>query len=276
VSPKKVVAPKLAERLVVKPGTKVRLRDWDPSATFGWTKETAVAKVARDLDRLSSVQERIWAERRHRILIVLQGIDASGKDGTVSHVMSAFNPRGASVTAFGVPSTRELDHDYLWRVHAAVPGRGEIAIFNRSHYEDVLTVRVHGLVPRDTWARRYGQINDFERMLVQEGTTILKFFLFIDKDEQRARLQARYDDPTKRWKFRMGDIDERKRWDDYTLAFEDALSRCSTDAAPWHIAPANRKWFRDLAVSEIVADALDGLKADYPRQDDLPSGLVIE
>jgi PPK2 family polyphosphate:nucleotide phosphotransferase len=190
--------------------------------------------------------------------------------------MTALNPQGAPVTGFGVPTSTELAHDYLWRAHAAAPRKGEIGIFNRSYYEDVLVVRVHDLVPRQVWSRRFAQINDFERMLTQEGTTVVKFFLLIDREEQRARLQARYDDPTKRWKFKLGDLDERKLWDSYMTAFEEALSRCSTATAPWYVIPANRKWFRNLAVSEILADRLAALKPVYPPSTDLPADLVVE
>ena len=272
---KPLAAAKLRDRLLVEPGSRVRLAARDPEATHGWTKETAVAKVAADLARLTAVQERLWAERKQHVLVILQGIDAAGKDGTIKHVMTAFNPQGTPVTSFGVPSPGEVAHDYLWRVHAATPRRGEIAIFNRSHYEDVLIVRVHDLVPKVTWARRFAQINDFERMLTEEGTTIVKFFLLIDRDTQKARLQARYDDPTKRWKFNMADLAERARWDEYIAAFEDALSRCSTAAAPWYIVPANHKWFRNLAVGEILADVLEELNPQYPARDDLPTGVIV-
>jgi PPK2 family polyphosphate:nucleotide phosphotransferase len=266
----------LRGRLMVKPGSIVRLGALDPDETFGHRKETALAKVAADLERLTSVQDRLWAEHRRRVLIVLQGIDASGKDGTIRHVMSAFHPLGCRVTGFGVPSQAELARDYLWRVHLVVPADGEIAIFNRSHYENVLVVRVHSLVPKAVWSRRYDQINAFERMLTEEGTTVLKFFLHIDRDEQLQRLKARYEDPTKRWKFDVDDLAERRHWDDYVAAYEEALSRCSTELAPWYVVPANRKWFRDLAIGDIVADALEDLKPAYPARPDLPDNLVIE
>jgi PPK2 family polyphosphate:nucleotide phosphotransferase len=211
------------------------------------------------------------------VLVVLQGIDAAGKDGTIKKVMTAFNPQGSPVTAFKVPTTEELAHDFLWRVHKAVPRKGEIGIFNRSHYEEVLVVRVHDLVPKSVWSRRYELINDFERLLVETGTTVVKFFLAIDKDEQRERFQARYDDPTKRWKFSMGDLAERKLWDAYQEAFDDMLDKTSTDIAPWYVIPANRKWFRDLAVSTILADTIDDLKPRYPPvADDVPADLVID
>jgi PPK2 family polyphosphate:nucleotide phosphotransferase len=230
----------------------------------------------RHLERLDDLQDRLWAEGKHAVLVVLQGIDAAGKDSTIKRVMAAFNPQGCPVTAFKVPSTEELAHDYLWRVHKAVPRKGEVGIFNRSHYEDVLVVRVHDLVPKAVWSKRYDQINAFERHLAANGTTIVKFFLSIDKEEQRARFQARYDDPTKRWKFAMGDLAERERWDDYQAAFDEALTKTSTDVAPWYVIPANHKWFRDLAVSSILADTMAGLKPKYPPVDeDVPPDLVI-
>ena len=263
--------------LRVKPGTRIRLEGRDHGATLGWDKATAEPETAKQLDRLSTLQDRFWAEGKRSVLVVLQGIDAAGKDGTINKVMEAFNPQGCPVTAFKVPSTEELAHDYLWRVHRAVPRKGEIGIFNRSHYEDVLVVRVHDLVPKRVWSKRYEQINAFERHLTDNGTTIVKFFLAIDKDEQRDRFQARYDDPTKRWKFAMGDLEERKLWDEYQAAFDDALSKTSTGAAPWYVIPANRKWFRNLAVASILADTIAGLKPAYPPvASDVPPDLVIE
>jgi PPK2 family polyphosphate:nucleotide phosphotransferase len=268
--------PDLRAELRVTPGTRVRLARQDHGATHGWDKTSAEAELARQNVRLASLQDRFWAEGKRSVLVVLQGIDAAGKDGTINKVMEAFNPQGCPVTAFKVPSTEELAHDYLWRVHKAVPRKGEIGIFNRSHYEDVLVVRVHGLVPKKVWSERYDQINAFERHLTANGTTILKFFLAIDRDEQRERFQARYDDPTKRWKFAMGDLEERALWDDYQAAFDDALSRCSTAVAPWYVIPANRKWFRNLAVATILADTIAGLNPRYPPvAPDVPEGLVI-
>jgi PPK2 family polyphosphate:nucleotide phosphotransferase len=269
--------PNLRDELRMKPGTRVRLATLDQGATFGWDKSTAAPELAKQLVRLADLQDRLWAEGKRAVLVVLQGIDAAGKDGTINKVMEAFNPQGCPVTSFKVPSAEELAHDFLWRVHRAVPRKGEIGIFNRSHYEEVLVVRVHGLVPRRVWSSRYEQINAFERHLTANGTTIVKFFLSIDKDEQRARFQARYDDPTKRWKFSMGDLEERRRWDDYQAAFDDVLSKCSTDEAPWYVIPANRKWFRNLAVATILADTLADLKPSYPPvADDVPERLVIE
>ena len=247
----------------------------DPGETFGHDKDGAPAKVAADVGRLAELQERLWAEGRRRVLIVLQGMDASGKDGTIKHVMTGLHPLGVRVVGFGVPSSVELAHDYLWRIHDAVPGNGEIVIFNRSHYEDVLVVRVRELVPKARWSRRYDQINDFEATLAAEGTTILKFFLHISLEEQLERFRERYEDPTKRWKFKLGDLEERKRWDDYMRAYGDVLSRCSTDVAPWYVIPADRKWFRNLAIADIVADTLDDLKPAYPDRPDLPANLEI-
>ena len=267
----------LRDAMRVKPGTRVRLGSRDHGETFGWDKEAAALALATELDRLAHLQDRLWAEAKRSVLVVLQGIDAAGKDGTINKVMEAFNPQGCPVTSFKVPSAEELAHDYLWRIHQKVPRKGEIGIFNRSHYEDVLVVRVHGIVPRKVWSARYDQINDFERTLAESGTTIVKFFLAIDKDEQRQRFQARFDDPTKRWKFSMGDIEERKRWDDYQAAFDDALSKTSTASAPWYVIPANRKWFRNLAVATILGDTIAALRPAYPPvADDVPADLVIE
>jgi PPK2 family polyphosphate:nucleotide phosphotransferase len=267
----------LRDALRVRPGSRVRLSRLPTDATHGWDKASAEPALDRQLERLSDLQDRLWAEAKQAVLVVLQGIDAAGKDGTIKKVMTAFNPQGCPVTSFKVPSTDELAHDYLWRVHRAMPRKGEVGIFNRSHYEDVLVVRVHDLVPRKVWSKRYDQINAFEEHLAANGTTIVKLFLSISKEEQRERFQARYDDPTKRWKFAMGDLAERERWDDYQAAFDDALTKTSTEHAPWHVIPADRKWFRNLAVASIVAETLAGLKPRYPPVDpEVPADLVIE
>jgi PPK2 family polyphosphate:nucleotide phosphotransferase len=266
----------LRQRLRVEPGQAAGLAGRDPGATHGYDKDTAKTETAAQLDRLTELQDRLWAEAKRSVLVVLQGIDAAGKDGTIRKVMSAFNPQGCPVSSFKVPSAEELAHDYLWRIHKRVPARGEVGIFNRSHYEDVLIVRVHELVPEAVWRPRYEQIVAFEDHLVANGTTIVKFFLSIDRDEQRERFQARYDDPTKRWKFSMGDLDERRHWDAYQAAFEEALTRTSTEHAPWYVIPANRKWFRDLAVATILADTMDEMRPAYPPAPDLPADLVIE
>ena len=266
----------LRDALRIAPGSKVRLETVDANATHGRAKARATGQLQKGLDRLTDLQDRLWAESKHPVLIVLQGIDAAGKDGTVRHVMTAFNPMGCLVTSWKAPTPIELAHDYLWRIHQRTPAKGEISIFNRSHYEDVLVVRVHELVPKDVWSKRYDQINEFERLLTTSGTTILKFFLWIDRDEQRARFQARLDDPDKRWKFRVRDLEERKLWDSYVAAFEDMLERCSTADAPWYLVPSNRKWFRNLAVADIVADVLDDLKPEYPPCPDDLTGVVVE
>jgi PPK2 family polyphosphate:nucleotide phosphotransferase len=271
-----VALPPFRDDLAVRRDRRVRLSRYDPNEDFGLDKAAAEKPTQDTLDRLSDLQDRLWAEASRAVLVVLQGIDGAGKDGVINKVMTAFNPQGCPVSSFKVPTSEELAHDYLWRVHQRVPRKGEIGIFNRSHYEDVLVVRVHDLVPRRVWSKRYDQINDFERMLVESGTTIVKFFLLIDRDEQRERFQARLDDPTKRWKFSMGDLDERARWKDYERAFEDALSKTSTEWAPWYVIPANRKWFRDLAVATILADTIEGLRPKYPDPEELPDNLVVE
>jgi PPK2 family polyphosphate:nucleotide phosphotransferase len=253
------------ELLRVKPGANVDMASVDCSATFGHDKDSAEKALADHLTHLTDLQERIYAEAKHPVLIVLQGIDAAGKDGTIRVIAGAFNPQGTPVTSFKIPTAKEAAHDYLWRIHAAVPGKGEIGIFNRSHYEQVLIVRVHHLEPEEQWRRHYRQIRDWERMLTEEGVTILKFFLAIDKEEQRRRFQDRIDDPTKRWKFSIADTAERKLWDDYRAAFGEMLGETSTDYAPWYLIPANRNWLRNLAVSEIVADTIDDLDPQYPQ-----------
>jgi len=261
-------------QFVVRPGASADLKGRNADETLGWSKEDAGPAVEGSLERLVSLQERLWAEKKHAVLVVLQGIDTSGKDGAIRHVMRGLNPQGVKVTGFGVPSAVEAAHDHLWRIHAATPGRGEVGVFNRSHYESVLVVRVHDLVPKARWQHHFAEINAFEDLLTRSGTSIVKFFLHIDADEQRERLQARYEDPTKQWKFNVGDLEERKLWDDYMAAYEDALTRCSTDVAPWYVIPANRKWFRNLAIGEILADRIEALKPAYPVVE-LPPDLVI-
>jgi PPK2 family polyphosphate:nucleotide phosphotransferase len=257
---------KLTEQLLAKPGKNLKLSNIDPSFTYGFDdKEKAVAKLQKNLDRLSVLQYLLYAESKRSLLVVLQGIDAGGKDGTVRRVMTSFNPQGVKVTSFKVPAGEEKTHDYLWRVHKAMPAMGEVAIFNRSHYEEVLVVRVHNLVPKAVWSKRYDHINAFEEMLADNGTRIVKFFLYIDKDEQKKRFQERLDDPEKNWKFSPGDVEERKYWDDYMRAFEDAISKSSKKHAPWYVIPANKKWFRNLAVSEVLVDTLESMHLQYPK-----------
>ncbi len=265
----------LPERLRVKPGANVDLSKLDPADDHGWDKDAAEQATDALMERMSDAQDRLWAEGKHALLVVLQGIDAAGKDGTIRKVMTAFNPQGCVVSAFKVPTPEELAHDFLWRVHRRVPGKGEIGVFNRSHYEDVLVVRVHEIVPEPIWRKRYDQIREFEQLLTQTGTTIVKLFLHISKDEQRDRFKERYDNPRKRWKFSMGDLAERERWDDYMAAYEEALSETSTAAAPWYVIPADRNWSRNLAVATILAQTLDDLKPAYPPEPDLPKDLVI-
>jgi len=269
---------KKIKRYRIEPGSKVKLSRFDPDDTSACPEgKEAVQPVFDKLnDRLEELQERLWAEHRHKVLVVLQGMDTSGKDGTIRHVFEGVNPSGVRVAAFKAPTPEELDHDFLWRVHPRVPGRGELVIFNRSHYEDVVAVPVKKLAPSKVWKPRYDQINDFERLLAETGTTILKFFLHIDQDEQKERLQARLHDPTKRWKFRKGDLEDRKLWDDYIKAYEDALSRTSARYAPWYVVPANKKWYRNLVVAKVLVDALEKLDLRYPEPEEGLDGIVIE
>jgi PPK2 family polyphosphate:nucleotide phosphotransferase len=261
----KVSSASLRDLLMVKPGSRVQLTKFDAGETYGWTREAADSEQRTYEEQLTELQERLWAEGKHALLVCLQGIDAAGKDGTIRHVMDAFNPQGCSVTGFKVPTDQELRHDYLWRIHKETPAKGEVAIFNRSHYEDVIVVRVHGLVSPPAVKRRFRQINEWERILAEEGTTIVKVFLYIDRDEQRERLLARLDDPHKRWKFAKADLAERAQWDDYIEAFDDVLTRTSTDWAPWYLIPANHKWFRNLAVAHILGETLESLNPRYPK-----------
>ena len=255
---------------------KFELSACDPDDTFGWDKEWAKSEVTGVLERVAALQERLFAEKQHAVLVVLQAIDGGGKDSTIRHVLSTVNVAGVDVSTFGVPSESEASHDYLWRAHHSTPPKGMIGVFNRSHYEDVLVVRVKQLVPEDTWRRRYGHIKDFERMLVDEGTSVVKLFLNISKDEQRQRMQERIDDPEKRWKFRKGDLDDRALWDDYQRAFHDALDKTSTDDAPWYVVPSNRKWVRNLVVAEILHHHLEQIDPQFPPVEEGVEGLVVE
>jgi len=249
----------------VEPGSKFRVREVDTDSTAGFRGGKAkTGKVFADLNqRLHAQQNLLWAEDERKVLVVLQGMDTSGKDGTISHVFEGVNPLGVRVTAFKTPSQEELDHDFLWRIHAKVPGAGEIGIFNRSHYESVLVERVHELVAPKVWKARYAQINHFERLLAESGTRVLKFFLYIDRDEQRRRLEARLANPEKRWKFSASDLDDRKRWDAYMAAYEEAISRTSTEDAPWFVVPANKKWYRNLVVASVLVQTLEDMQLHY-------------
>ncbi len=264
------------KRYRVRQGLKLDLDRFDPDDTSlaKGGKEEARKQLQDIVVRLEDAQERLFAGHERKFLVVLQGMDTSGKDGTVRHVMRGFNPQGTRVVSFRKPSDEELDHDFLWRVQAKVPARGEVAVFNRSHYEDVLVVRVHNLVPRSVWKERYDQINSFERILSENGTTIVKFFLHIGYDEQRKRLQARLDDPKKCWKFQPGDLEERKFWKDYMRAYEDALVKTSTDWAPWYIIPANQKWYRNHLVGSILVETMDRMHLKYPECP--PTDVVVE
>ena len=259
------MAADFSKKLVVKPGRKVRLSHYDADATHGWQKgRKAKESLEKAVGKLDGLQYLMYAEHKRALLIVFQGLDAAGKDGTIRHVMSGINPQGCRVTSFKSPSAEEAAHDFLWRIHAAVPKIGDFGVFNRSHYEDVLIVRVHNLVPKDVWSQRYDQINDFESILAANNVVILKFFLHISKDEQKKRFLERLDDPKKQWKISEADFNERKYWDDYQKASETVLTRCSTPPAPWFIIPANKKWFRNLAVSHIIVETLEGMKMKLP------------
>jgi PPK2 family polyphosphate:nucleotide phosphotransferase len=251
---------------IVESSKKVRLKDW-PTDDTGQFKEKADAlkEIEKNLERLRKLQELLYAESKHALLIVFQAMDAGGKDGSIAHIFSGVNPQGCSVTSFKGPSTLEKSHDYLWRIHRAVPPRGMIGIFNRSHYESVLIERVKNLVPEKVWSKRYDSINNFERMLADEGTIILKFFLHISKEEQKERFEARLTDPDKNWKFSPSDIAERKFWKDYQEAFEDLLSRCSTKYAPWVVVPSDRKWFRNWVLADVIVRTLEKLDMQYPK-----------
>jgi PPK2 family polyphosphate:nucleotide phosphotransferase len=253
------------DRLMVPLEKKFRLSDIDPGDTRGLTKEHAAAALVKHLERLSVLQYLLYAEGRRSVLVVLQGIDAAGKDGTIRRVMSGLNPQGVRVTPFKAPEGAEKRHDYLWRIHKAMPEYGQIGIFNRSHYEDVLIVRVHGLVPKSVWSKRYQQINDFERMLCENGMNIIKFLLYISKEEQAERFRERLEDKRKAWKFSPDDLKEREYWDAYIEAYEDVLTKCNSNYAPWYVIPANRKWFRNLAVAQILVETLEGMKLQYPK-----------
>jgi len=262
----------------VEEGTRVNLAERDPDdrSEFTGTKQAGEKATTQLNKRLEELQEMLWADHSHRLLVVLQAMDTGGKDGTIRRVLEGVNPVGVRVASFKRPTDPELAHDYLWRVHPHVPGDGEIVVFNRSHYEDVLVVRVHDLVAQSRWEKRYRHLVEFERLLTDEGTTIVKFFLHISKEEQRLRLQARIDDPTKHWKFSMADLDERKHWDDYQRAYEEAISNTSTASAPWYVVPANRKWYRDLVVSSVLVEILEKMELRYPSPESDLSGVEVE
>ncbi len=257
---------KYVDRFRVAPGSKVTLADIDPRfKDHHEGHKEATEEIEEDQHKLRQLQDLFYADGRFSLLLCLQALDTGGKDGTINHVLGSMNPQGCRVVPFKQPSAEELAHDFLWRAHRAAPRRGEVVIFNRSHYEDVLVVRVHDLVPKPVWSRRYDLINAFEHELVENGTHILKFYLHISKDEQLSRFKERLDDPAKQWKISESDYKERKFWDGYTAAYEELLSRCSNEHAPWFVIPSDRKWFRNLAVARIVVEYLEGLGLAYPR-----------
>ncbi len=269
---------KFTQRCKVAPGQSVRLDDLNTTTlgVLGMPEEEALPIFQELRSKLANQQRVLFAEGKRKLLIVMQAMDTGGKDGCVRKVFSRVDPQGVQVTPFKAPSARELSHDFLWRVHKVVPAKGEIAVFNRSHYEDIIAVRVKNLAPQDVWEKRYKHIIDFEQMLVDEGTTVLKFFLHISKDEQKRRLQSRLDRPEKHWKFFPEDLADRARWDDFQTAYEDVFARTSTEQAPWFIIPADYKWYRDMAVSQIVTHALDQLGLEYPKVTWNPSEIVVE
>jgi PPK2 family polyphosphate:nucleotide phosphotransferase len=258
---------KYSQRFKVEPGGKAQLKDIDPAFKdhHHEKRKEAEEEIVRDQEKLRDLQELLYADGGKSLLICLQGMDTAGKDGTINHIFAAMNPQGCRVVGFKQPSATELAHDFLWRIHQASPRNGEVAIFNRSHYEDVLVVRVHNLVPQAVWSQRYHRINEFEKGLVEHNTHIIKFFLHISREEQLKRFKERLDDPTKQWKISEADYKERDYWDDYTAAYEDVLSRCSTEEAPWFVIPADHKWFRNLAVARIVVEYMEGLNMKRPE-----------
>src|SRR5215468_5241538 len=262
----------------IQPGTRVHLAKRDPAdkSAVPASKAERLARLAELTPRIDTLQDLLYAERRHKVLVVLQGMDTAGKDGTIRHVFSTVDPLGVRAVSFRAPVGEELEHDFLWRVHRQVPRLGEMVIFNRSHYEDVLIVRVHKGIARDECQRRYEHINGFERTLTENGMTILKFFLHISQDEQRQRLQERLDNPTKHWKFNPSDLQERKHWDAYMQAYEEAIAATSTDCAPWYVVPSDSKSTRNLIVSSILLEQLEALKMQYPRPAEDYTGMVVE
>jgi PPK2 family polyphosphate:nucleotide phosphotransferase len=263
--------------LRVEPGEPAGLAGRDPADRLGLDGKAAARRVVAELtEELRALQDRLWAEATRSVLLVLQGLDTSGKDGAIRHVFTGLNPQGCRVASFKVPTSTELAHDYLWRVHHVLPARGEIGIFNRSHYEDLVVVRVKELVRPAVWRRRFRHVREFERLLADEGTTIVKVFLHISKDEQRERLQARLDDPERTWKFRLGDLDDRRRFDDFLAAYEEALTKTSTPWAPWYVVPSDHKWVRNVAVARLLVRALEELDPRFPPPADDLDGVVVE
>ena len=267
----------MSHPLTLPPGAEFHLHKLDPRQVEGdWNKDSAAVQIEANVAATRELAYRLYAEDRRSVLLVLQGMDTAGKDGTIRTVMTGINPQSCQIVPFKQPGPVELDHDFLWRIHLNTPRRGNIGIFNRSHYEDVLVVRVHNLVPKSEWETRYERINEFENLLVESGMVLIKCFLHVSKEEQRERLQARLDDPAKRWKFSLNDIAERKFWDDYQRAYEDALTRCNTSYAPWYVIPSDRKWYRNLVVSQLFREALEKMAPQIPPADPALEGVVVE
>jgi PPK2 family polyphosphate:nucleotide phosphotransferase len=275
----------MSQPFIVEPGNSIHLKGVEkgcypertPEYTGAYRKKGETKKPLKKLHKkMLKLQELLYAESQHALLIILQGMDTCGKDGTIRKVMSGINVQGCNVVSFKVPTVDEVSRDFLWRAHKAVPQQGKIGIFNRSHYEDVLVVRVHDLVPESVWQQRYQQINDFEKMLIENGTVVLKFFLHISKDEQKERLESRLNDPSKHWKITEADIHERAYWDDYMQAYETVLQKCSTDWAPWYIIPANKKWYRNLVITERIVETLENLDMKFPEPNSDVSNLFVE
>ena len=266
----------MTQPITVPQGTKIQLSDFDARHMEGdWTKKSAHKQIKLNTAASRDLAYRLYAENRRAVLLVLQGMDTAGKDGTIRTVMTGINPQSCQIVPFKQPSTQELDHDFLWRIHHAVPRRGNIGIFNRSHYEDVLVVRVHKLVSERELETRYDRINDFEQLLIEGGVTLVKCFLHVSKEEQKARLQARLDNPVKRWKFSKSDISERALWDNYQQAYQVALTNCNTEQAPWHIIPSDRKWYRNMIVSDILRKTLEKLDPQFPPCEEGLDGVVV-
>lgn len=267
----------MCKPVTFEPGESVELAKIDPRQMQGeWDKDSAHKQIKKNTKQSRDLAHRLYAENRRSLLLVLQGMDTSGKDGTIRTVTTGINPQSFQITPFKQPSVLEMDHDFLWRIHQAVPKRGNIGVFNRSHYEDVLVVRVRKLAPDWVWQARYDRINDFERMLTDGAVKIVKCFLHISKEEQRERLQARLDNPDKRWKFSKNDLPERKRWEDYQEAYEAALTRCNTEHAPWHVIPSDRKWYRNLVVSQLLLQTLEEMNPQFPPAEEGLDGIVVE
>ncbi len=266
----------MTQPITIPHGTTVSLQEFDPGYRDPqYDKQSGKKQTARNAELLADLGYRLYAENRRSVLLVLQGMDTCGKDGTIRSIMRGLNPQSCTVTPFKKPSVEELDHDFLWRIHRAVPRRGDIGIFNRSHYEDVLVVRVHNLVPEAEWESRYELINSFEKLLCEGDMTIVKCFLHVSREEQRQRLQARLDHPHKRWKFSRADLDERKLWDKYQEAYEAVLNRCNSSYAPWHVIPADRKWYRNLLVSQILRETLEALEPQFPPAEEGLENVIV-